>query len=186
MTDTPMKVGSLFDVRAEVRIAAPPDEVYATVSDLPRCGAWSEECNGGEWISGAPATVGAVFRGENHRSPDVVAWAPVVRGDWTTEAEVVAAVPGRRFGWAMRDRAGRRQQSLWTYEIEAAPPDGEQPAGSLLVHHFWMGRATEGIRGITAAMSEAEKKEFFSAWAAKLETEMAATVRRLKGVIEKV
>ncbi|MFG1811940.1 SRPBCC family protein [Streptomyces sp. NPDC049040] len=182
MTDTPMKVDSLFEVRAEVLIAAPPGVVYATVSDLPRCGEWSAECRGGEWISGTPGTVGAVFRGENHRGRDVVAWAPVVRGTWTTEAEVVTAEPGRRFCWAMRDSAGRRQESVWTYRTQAAEPAAE---GSVLVHSFWMGKATEGIRGITADMTEAERTVFFSAWAAKLQTEMEATVRRVRDVIEK-
>jgi hypothetical protein len=182
MTDTPMKAGPLFEVRAEVTIAARPDAVYATVSDLPRCGEWSQECSGGEWISGTPGAVGAVFRGENHRSPDVVAWAPVVRGTWTTEAEVVAAEPGRRFGWAMRDSAGRPQESVWSYELAAAGQDAD---GTVLVHSFWMGRATEGIRGITAEMTGAQRTEFFSAWAAKLTAEMAATVQRVKGVVEK-
>jgi hypothetical protein len=181
MTDTPMKDGPLFEVRAEAVIAAPPEAVYATVSDLPRCGEWSQECNGGEWISGAPGTVGAVFRGENFRSPDVVAWAPVVRGTWHTEAEVVTAEPGRRFGWAMRDSAGRAQESVWSYELAA----GGEADSTVLVHSFWMGRATEGIRGITAGMTEAERAEFFSAWAAKLTAEMAATVQRVKGVVEK-
>lgn len=181
MTDTPMKAGALFAVRAEVTIAAPPGAVYATVSDLPRCGEWSAECNGGEWISGTPGAVGAVFRGENYRSREVVAWAPVVRGSWTTEAEVVAAEPGRRFGWAMRDSAGRAQESVWSYELSAAGPGAQ---GTALVHSFWMGRATEGIRGITAEMSGTERAEFFSAWAAKLASEMQATVERVKGVIE--
>lgn len=184
MTDTELKDISLentplFEVSAETHITASPNEVYATVSDLPRSSEWSVECTGGQWISGTPATAGAVFRGENHRSEDVVAWAPVVRGEWTTESEVVEATPGRAFRWAIRDRAGQRQESVWSFETRAADH------GCVLVHRFWMGRPTEGIRGITAHMDPAEKQQFFNDWTAKLTADITATVQRIKGVIEK-
>jgi hypothetical protein len=169
---------TLFQVRAAVAVDAPPDAVYAVVSDLPRSGEWSTECRGGTWVHGTPATVGAVFRGTNLRADDVVAWAPVVRGEWTTEAEVVAAERGRRFGWAMRDSAGRAQDSVWTYEIEATA------TGSLLVHQFRMGRATEGITGITAGMDDVDRQRFFSEWGKKLEGDLADTLDRIKAVIE--
>ncbi|MFE4371303.1 SRPBCC family protein [Streptomyces sp. NPDC056835] len=172
--DTP-----LFQVSAETHITASPNDVYDTVSDLTRSGEWSVECTGGQWLSGTPATVGAVFRGENHRPEDVVAWAPVVRGAWTTESEVVEAERGRVFRWAIRDRAGRRQESVWSFETRAADH------GCVLVHRFWMGRPTEGIRGITADMDTAEKRTFFSDWTAKLTADMTATVQRIKQVVEK-
>ncbi|SER61737.1 Polyketide cyclase / dehydrase and lipid transport [Streptomyces sp. yr375] len=170
----------LFQVSAETRIAVSPDDVYATVSDLPRSGEWSVECTGGQWISGTPATVGAVFRGENHRPEDVVAWAPVVRGEWSTESEIVEAEPGRVIRWAIRDRAGQRQESVWSFELRAAG-DG----GCVLVHRFWMGRPTEGIRGITADMDPAQRQTFFRDWTAKLTADLTATVQRIKQVIEK-
>ncbi|MFE5326386.1 SRPBCC family protein [Embleya sp. NPDC056575] len=168
----------LFEVAFETRVGKSPAAVYAVLSDLPRCREWSEECTGGEWVEGAPGAVGSVFRGENFRRTDVVSWAPVVRGVWHTHAEVVAAEPGRRFRWAMRTNDGRAQDSVWGFDIAPAP------GGSALVHTFRMGTATEGIRGITAEMTEDEKKRFFAEWGAKLEKDMAATVARLKKVIE--
>jgi len=111
--------------------------VYAIVTDLTRSAEWSVECIGGQWISGTPGAVGSVFRGNNVRAEDVVAWAPVVRGTWSTESEVVAAEPERLFSWAMRTKAGQRQDSVWSYLLE--PTDD----GCLLVHHFRMGKATE-------------------------------------------
>ncbi|MEU5100204.1 SRPBCC family protein [Streptomyces sp. NPDC020996] len=168
----------LFKVKADIRVSAAPHEVYAVVSDLPRSAEWSPECIGGTWVSGEPATVGAVFRGENLRSPDVVAWAPVVRGTWTTESQVVAAEPGRVFRWAMRDSSGRAQESVWSYEIEPADD------GCVLVHHFQMDTPTEGIRGITAEMDEAEKRRFFADWSAKLAKDLQATLQNIKAVIE--
>src|SRR5262245_46831252 len=92
----------LFEVRVSVPVAAAPAQVYDVVSDLPRSGEWSAERQGGTWVQGAPAAVGAVFRGVNYRAEDVVSWAPVVRGEWRTESEVVTAEPGRRFSWSMR------------------------------------------------------------------------------------
>ena len=44
----------LFELRAEIEIAAAPEVTYSVVSDLPRSGDWSPECRGGEWISGSP------------------------------------------------------------------------------------------------------------------------------------
>jgi hypothetical protein len=170
---------TLFEVRVSVPVAAAPADVYAVVTDLPRSGDWSAECTGGSWIEGAPATVGAVFRGVNYREEDVVAWAPVVRGEWTTESEVIAAEPGQKFSWSMRDKSGRRQDSVWTYEI-ASTGDG-----SVLTHHFRMGDPTEGIKGITSDMDDADKQRFFTEWGKKLEGDLAATLDRLKAVIER-
>lgn len=169
---------TLFHVRAAVAVAASPGVVYDTVSDLPRSGEWSTECRGGSWVTGTPATVGAVFRGVNVRADDVVAWAPVVRGEWTTEAEVVSAEHGRRFSWSMRDSMGRKQDSVWTFEVEGTA------TGSRLTHHFRMGRATEGITGITSGMDDTEKQRFFSEWGKKLEGDLADTLDRIKAVIE--
>lgn len=170
----------LFELAAEVWVAAPPAVVYAVVSDLPRSGEWSPECVGGAWTTGEPATVGAVFRGENLRSPDVVAWAPVVRGTWFTESEVIAAEPGVTFRWSMRDRSGRKQDSVWAYDIEPAH------GGSRLVHRFTMGAATEGIRGITAEMDATERARFFAEWGDKLAADLPRTLARIKDVIEGV
>ncbi|MCX3061819.1 SRPBCC family protein [Streptomyces beihaiensis] len=176
---TPARESSaLFSSRAEITVRARPEEIYATVSDLPRSGEWSPECLGGSWTTGEPGAVGSVFRGENERAADVVAWAPVVRGRWTTHAEVVAAEPGRTFRWAMHDSVGRKQESVWGFDIEA---DGD---GSLLVHHFRMDGPTEGIRGITAEMDEDEKRRFFTQWGEKVAADLAETLRRLKPVLE--
>ncbi|MFB7653641.1 MULTISPECIES: SRPBCC family protein [unclassified Streptomyces] len=162
----------------ETHVAAAVDFVYSVVSDLPRSHQWSEECVGGEWIDGEPGARGSVFRGHNFRRVDVVAWAPVVRGTWTTTAEVVTAEPPHGFAWAMRTEAGRTQDSVWGFTLRPAAN------GTALTHYFRMGAATEGIQGITAEMPDDEKKRFFQEWEAKLFTDMSATVGRLKQVIE--
>jgi hypothetical protein len=164
----------------DIEVTAEPLAVYQIVSDLPRSGEWSPECTGGSWLSGEPRTVGAVFRGENRRSADVVPWAPVVRGDWVTEAEVVTAEPGAEFGWAMRDSAGRPQDSVWSFRITPT-----ENGGSRLAHHFRMGVPTEGIRKITAGMTPEQYQRFFIEWGDKVAGDMRKTLDRVKSVIEK-
>jgi hypothetical protein len=168
----------LFELSADIFVEASPEEVYSVVSDLPRSGEWSPECQGGEWISGEPATVGAVFRGENLRSEDVVAWAPLVRGTWYTDARVVTAEPGRAFRWMMLSHAGADQESVWGFGIE--PADG----GAVLTHHFRMGKATAGIHKIVADLDESERAKFVEDWTSKLADDLDATLGRIKKVIE--
>ena len=169
----------LFRGEASIEVSADPARVYAMVSDLPGSWRWSPECRGGEWVVGEPAALGSVFRGENHRAPDVVAWAPVVRGRWHTTAEVVRADPGRHFAWAMLTKDGRVQESVWSYRLEPIAS-----GGTLLTHSFEMGAPTEGIRGIVADLDAQETDDFFLEWGAKVDTDLDATVRRIREVIE--
>ncbi|MGI5448410.1 SRPBCC family protein [Streptomyces sp. CA-243310] len=174
-----IETSPLFELRADISVNATPEEVYAVVSDLPRSAEWSPECMGGEWISGAPSAVGSIFRGENLRSEQVVAWAPLVRGTWYTEARVTAAEPGRTFRWMMLTHAQEDQESVWGFDVAA---DG---SGSVLTHHFRMGKATAGIHKIVADLDEAGRRKFVDDWTAKLVQDLDATLSRIKDVIEK-
>ncbi|MEU5190135.1 SRPBCC family protein [Streptomyces klenkii] len=176
--DTPAPAPAILSVQARILIAAAPGAVYETVSDLTRSGEWSRECTGGRWVSGTPRTVGAVFRGENYRGADVVPWAPVVRGPWTTESEVVAAEPWRLFQWVVRDSAGRRQDSTWTYELQATAD------GCLLIHRYRLGRLTEGLAKIFEQLGEDGRRRFAAAWNEKLADDVAASLSRIKSVVE--
>lgn len=178
MSDSAAIPAPVMKTSAEIHVAAAPEDVYNLVSDLPRSGEWSEECTGGEWVSGTPGTVGAVFRGHNYRADDVVAWAPVARGDWSTSAEVTTATPARTFRWAMHDSTGEKQQSEWAFDIEPAH------GGCVLRHHFVMRTATEGVRSFTSEMTEGDKRRFYAEWQEKLEKDLAATVERVKAVAE--
>ncbi|MET9412707.1 SRPBCC family protein [Streptomyces klenkii] len=174
----PVVAPAILSVQARILIAAAPGAVYETVSDLTRSGEWSRECTGGRWVSGTPRTVGAVFRGENYRGADVVPWAPVVRGPWTTESEVVAAEPWRLFQWVVRDSAGRRQDSTWTYELQATAD------GCLLIHRYRLGRLTEGLAKIFGQLGEDGRRRFTAAWNEKLADDVAASLSRIKSVVE--
>lgn len=91
-------------------IAAPPEAVYAAISDVTRMGEWSEECQACEWHEGfgGPA-VGATFDGHNRHGEH----------SWTTQATVIEADPGRSFAFecSMMDF----HFSTWGYRIEPIP-----------------------------------------------------------------
>jgi hypothetical protein len=98
MTDT--------HVEAVETINADAGALYDLVADLPRMGALSPENTGGRWIGGASGpAVGAKFRGNNKSG-----WRR-----WSTTAEVIAAEPGKRFGFHVS--VGPVAVADWTYEF---------------------------------------------------------------------
>lgn len=95
---------------ASVVVGAPPEAVYAVVSDVPRLGGLSPECYRCEWNDGVgEPKVGATFTGYN-RLGDF---------DWSTQCEITAADPGRLFAYEVV-RPGVRY-SRWAYALE---PEG--------------------------------------------------------------
>ena len=88
-------------------IAASPEAVYAAISDVTRMGEWSEECHTCEWQEGSDRpVVGAKFVGHNRNGEH----------EWTTQATIVEAEPGRSFVFqcSMFDF----HFSTWGYRIE--------------------------------------------------------------------
>ncbi len=88
-------------------MTAPPELVYAAISDVTRMGEWSEECHYCEWHEGYDGpVVGATFEGHNRHGEH----------EWTTQAKVVEADPGRAFTFecSMMDF----HYSTWGYRIE--------------------------------------------------------------------
>jgi uncharacterized protein YndB with AHSA1/START domain len=88
-------------------ISAPPEVVYAAISDVTRMGEWSEECHSCQWHEGydGPA-LGATFDGHNRNG----------HLEWTTQGKVIEAEPGRAFAFecSMMDF----HFSTWGYRIE--------------------------------------------------------------------
>jgi hypothetical protein len=95
-------------------VAAPPDVVYRTISDVTSTGERSQECRRVEWLDGATAPVlGARFRGYNRTG----------LARWSRVCEVVEAEPGTVFAFRTipsRWDPSRRDSTTWRYELAAA------------------------------------------------------------------
>jgi uncharacterized protein YndB with AHSA1/START domain len=125
-------------VEVGVDVAAPAETVYELVSDVRRMGEWSPECERCEWLGGAGgAAPGARFRGHNR----------IGARRWSTVSTVVAADPGRAFGF--RTSALGLPVAEWRYTISPTP-------GGCRVTESWRdargaliraaGRITTGVR----------------------------------------
>ena len=120
-------------------IAAPPEAVYALVSDITRMGEWSPECVRCTWSKGATGpAVGARFKAKNKggRGPA-----------WFNSPTVTAAEPGREFAF---NRNGPGIGSYtWRYVMEPTDTgtrltesfDAEKPLGTAMtwITEKWTG-----------------------------------------------
>ena len=96
-----------------VPMAAPPEKVWALVSDVTRIGEFSPETFEAEWLDGSTeAVVGARFRGHVNRNNKGVKY-------WTT-CRVVACEPERELAFDVE--VGGRPVSTWRYVL--VPRDG--------------------------------------------------------------
>ena len=95
----------------QIVISTSPGRVYGLVSDLPRMGEWSPECERVEWAGGtAVAAEGARFVGHNRGGP-----FGLMR--WSRHGRVLAADPGQEFAFVTEE--GGRESTVWRYLFEA-------------------------------------------------------------------
>jgi len=95
-----------------VHIAAPPEKVWALVSDVTRIGRYSPETFEAEWIEGATGpALGARFRGHVKRNGK----GPIY---WTT-CRVTACEPGREFAFGVGAK-DKTPLNVWRYELVPA------------------------------------------------------------------
>lgn len=95
-----------------VHIAAPPERVWAIISDITLMAELSPEVQRVEWVEGGdPPAVGHVFHGHNAH-PRV--------GEWTTPNRIATCEPGRRFGWD----TGYPDSPAASWRFELTPRDG--------------------------------------------------------------
>ena len=153
----------MASVEVSTTIAAPPDELYAMVSDVTRMGEWSPECRRCVWVRGSRGPqAGARFRGYNRKG-----WRW-----WWTEAEVVEATPGARFAFDVR--SFRLPVARWSYEFR--PVDG---GAATEVTERWEDRRPGGtvttVTGIATGVADR---------AAHNRAGMEQTLARIKAVAE--
>ena len=101
----------MSDIEISREIAAPADELWSLVADMPRMGEWSPEATGGKWLKGATGpAVGARFKGTNEAGGR----------KWSTTCEVTECAPGERFTFEVT--GGPFKVARWSYAFE--PTDG--------------------------------------------------------------
>jgi len=96
--------------QVELEIDADADALYDMVSDLPRIGEWSPECERVEWEGEVTIPVqGTTFIGHN-------AVGPGRRIRYRRHGEVLAADRGKEFTFITDE--GGRPSTLWRYRFE--------------------------------------------------------------------
>jgi uncharacterized protein YndB with AHSA1/START domain len=127
---------------AGLYIDAPPEAVWALVSDIQTPARFSSEFDGAEFIDGAAGpAVGARFVGRNHHA---------AAGAWETVCEIVECEPGVRFGWVVGPTDF--PSSHWRFELS---PEG---TGTRVTQWMRMGPAPSGINIAIEAMPDKESR----------------------------
>lgn len=94
--------------RESIHVEAPPEAVWALVTDIGRTGEWSPVCTAAVWDDPAAGPVaGATFTGHNTSG----------ERSWQTRCSVLVADEPREFGWEVNDGLVR-----WAYLL--APVGG--------------------------------------------------------------
>jgi hypothetical protein len=94
-------------------ISVDADTLYDMVSDLPRIGEWSPECEAVEWADDTTIPVaGTRFVGHN-------AVGPGRRIRYSRRGRVLSADRGREFAFATEE--GGREGTTWRYRFEPHP-----------------------------------------------------------------
>jgi hypothetical protein len=97
-------------------IDAEADVLYGMVSDLPRIGEWSPECEGVSWEGEVVVPVaGTTFIGHN-------AVGPGRRIRYSRHGRVLVADPGREFAFVTDE--GGRESTEWRYRFEPRADGG--------------------------------------------------------------
>jgi uncharacterized protein YndB with AHSA1/START domain len=126
-------------------IDAPPERVWALVSDIYLMPRLSTELQEVEWLDGVKGpAAGRRFRGRNsHRA----------LGNWETVSTIVACDEPHEFGWAVGDPGC--PSATWRFTLR---PDG---LGTLLEQRAQLGPGRSGLNLAIDATPENEQKIVF-------------------------
>jgi uncharacterized protein YndB with AHSA1/START domain len=149
------------ELRAEAEVAAPPERVWAVLTDLDRMPEWSPELLRMVPLKRGGLRLGQWYVGVNRRKAVV----------WPTRNVVVGLEPGRVLAWETTSSGAR-----WIWELAPAGPDG---SSTRVVHRRPVPRRLTRASALFAAAflggSEGHADE--------LEAGMAQTVERLRDAV---
>lgn len=148
------------ELRAEAVVDAPPDRVWAVLSDVRRMPELSPELVRMVPLKAGGMRVGQWYLGVNRRGPVV----------WPTRNVVTRVEPGRALAWDTTSSGAR-----WIWELS---PSG---SGTRVVHRRPVPRRLSRLSGVFAGVLLGG----VAGHADELEQGMAASVERLKRVIER-
>ena len=149
----------------EVGIDAPPDAVWALVTDISLPAQFSPEFQGADWIDDGPA-LGATFHGHNKHQ---------FVGEWTTTSTVTAYDEGSVFEWTVGDVENKTAR--WRFDLA---PDGD---GTTLRFSAEMGPGPSGLTMAIQQMPDREE-EIVANRVAEWTGNMTATLDGIKGLAE--
>ena len=149
----------------EVLVEAPPDRVWALVTDIDLPARFSQELLGAEWLDEGPA-LGARFVGRSRHE---------ALGAWETTSWVNRYEPLRAFGWAVSDPD--QPSATWWFELE------EEEGGVRLRQCARMGPAPSGLSIAIAAMPDKEER-IVARRLQEFERNMLATLEGIKQLAE--
>ncbi|MGH3885370.1 MAG: SRPBCC family protein [Pseudonocardiaceae bacterium] len=154
-------------LEVSLTVAAPPERVWALVSDVTRVGDWGGECVDAQWEGsvGGPE-VGARFHGRQVRQGR----------EWETSSVVTEVEPGVSFGWAVGDPVNA--SATWRYELA---PDGS--GGTVLRYRAVMGPGPSGLTAVIAKAPDSEER-IIADRLKEHERNMTATLEAIKRAAE--
>ena len=147
------------ELHAEATVAAPPEKVWALLTDFSRMPEWSPELVRMVPLKPGGLRVGQWYLGVNRRKAIV----------WPTRSVLAVLEPGRTLAWDTKSSGAR-----WIWEIS---PD---PAGTRVVHRRPVPSGVTLLSRAFAPLALGGSDEH----ADELEAGMAQTVARLKAAAE--
>jgi uncharacterized protein YndB with AHSA1/START domain len=154
-------------VEVAIEIGAPPERVWAIVSDIAVMPGASSELQAVEWLDGRSGPeLGARFAGHNRHE---------AYGEWSTVSMIVEYDPPRVFAWAVGDPD--EPSAIWRFSLE--PQEG----GTLLRHWMQMGPGRSGLSYAIDRMPDKEQKIVFVRMR-EFERNMTATLEQIKARAE--
>ena len=148
-------------LEAVVDIAAPPERVWAVVSDPRVMGGFSDQVVRTIVRGNAPVARGTRTLNINRRGPLV----------WPTRAKVVEFEPGRRYAYRVKDNA-----AVWSFELEPTA------SGTRLTHR----RDASGGMTAVSLMLQDRVLGGVAPFEAEMEAGMVRTLERVRRAVEGV
>ncbi|GAA2474462.1 SRPBCC family protein [Streptomyces longisporus] len=153
----------------EVRtwIGAPPERVWALVTDIGLMPSLSDELQSVEWLDGATGpAVGARFLGRSKHP---------AFGEWATTSYVIEYEPQHVFAWAVQDPA--EPSAIWRFRLH------EGGGGTELSQWMQLGPGRSGLSVAIDRMPEKEQKIVFVRMR-EFEHNMTVTLEHIKKLAE--